>query len=102
MYNPLDDLPSQFHVRTPGSPAPTHYSIVTANSTPSPRHHQQYIYIYTYVCRCVCVCMYTYMHKETADAYVDKSLRCFLPRDDACQGRYGLLPVGAIELLIRA
>ena len=41
MYNPLDDLPSQFHVRTPGSPAPTHYSIVTANSTPSPRHHQQ-------------------------------------------------------------
>ena len=41
MYNCLDDLPSQLHVRTPGSPAPTHYSIVTANSTPSPRHHQQ-------------------------------------------------------------
>ena len=46
MYNPLDDLPSQFHVRTPGSPAPTHYSIVTANSTPSPRHHQQFVTVY--------------------------------------------------------
>ena len=37
----LNDLPSQFHRRNLGSPAPTHYSIVMANSTPSPRHHQQ-------------------------------------------------------------